>query len=127
VTLHGLPAWRACAAAATGALAGLSRFALINGRGVIMFALVKVDACVVVTPAGDREHVFVALKPARFAPLFQDVSTAPPRARSVHMRWLPWICLVVLLMACRQSSTDEARQLVERYIAWSPKPIAAAM
>jgi hypothetical protein len=33
---------------------------------------VKLDFCVVVTPLGDRQQVFVALRPQRFAPLFED-------------------------------------------------------
>ena len=38
----------------------------------MIFCLVKLDFCVVVTPLGDREGVFLALKPQRFAPLFQE-------------------------------------------------------
>lgn len=38
----------------------------------MMFCLIKLDFCVVVTPLGDRERIFIALKPQRFAPLFQE-------------------------------------------------------
>jgi hypothetical protein len=38
----------------------------------MIFTLIKLDCCVVVTPLGERERVFIALKPQRFAPLFQE-------------------------------------------------------
>jgi hypothetical protein len=47
-------------------------FALAVIGATMIFTLVKVDACVIISPAGDRERVFVALRPQRFAPLFEE-------------------------------------------------------
>jgi hypothetical protein len=73
LTLHGLPFWarlRGTRDPALGlALAGLT---LILFGSATMFLLVKVDACIVVTPMGDREHVFVALRPDRLAPMYRE-------------------------------------------------------
>ena len=73
LTLRGLPFWarlRGSHDPALGlALAGL----LLVLLGVsLVFLVIKVDACVVVTPDGDRERVFVALRPQRFAALYQE-------------------------------------------------------
>ena len=46
-------------------------FALGLIGSVIIFFLIKIDTCVIVTPAGDIERVFVALRSQRFAPLFK--------------------------------------------------------
>lgn len=51
--------------------AGLGLLLVLLGV-TLMFACVKVDTCVVVTPLGDREKVLVALRPQRFAPLFAE-------------------------------------------------------
>jgi hypothetical protein len=45
-------------------------FALALLGAILMFALVKVDTAVIVTPMGDRERVLVAMRPQRLAPLF---------------------------------------------------------
>ena len=45
---------------------------LTMAGATLIFTLVKLDFCVVTTPLGDREKVFIALKPQRFAPLFQE-------------------------------------------------------
>ena len=47
-------------------------FALLMLGATLIFTVVKLDACIVVTPTGERESVFVAFKPHRFAPLFQE-------------------------------------------------------
>lgn len=73
LTLHGLPFWARLRASNDPALGlAFGGFALLMLGATIMFSFVKVDACVVVTPAGDREKVFVALRPQRFAPIFAD-------------------------------------------------------
>ncbi len=45
---------------------------LTMAGAAMMFTLIKLDFCVAVTPLGARERVFVALRPQRFAPLFQE-------------------------------------------------------
>jgi hypothetical protein len=73
LTLHGTPSWARLRGSRDSALwLAWVGFALVMAGGVMVFGMVKVDACVVVTPAGGRERVFVALKPARFAPMFQE-------------------------------------------------------
>jgi hypothetical protein len=47
-------------------------FALLTLGATLIFTIVKRDGCVLVTPMGERERVFVALRPQRFAPLFQE-------------------------------------------------------
>jgi len=117
-------------------------FALVIAGAVLIFAVVKVDACVLVTPLGERERVFVALKPHRFAPLFQerfeqlvrdcaagvlpeesDVRTVPAKsgARSLTapaprlaVCFFP-LFLALSLTGCRPSSVQQASQLVEHY------------
>jgi hypothetical protein len=46
--------------------------ALVMLGATLIFMLIKRDFCIVITPLGERERVFVALKPQRFAPLFQE-------------------------------------------------------
>ena len=52
-------------------LAYLGMLLTMTGAAM-MFCLIKLDFCTVVTPLGEREKVFIALKPQRFAPLFQE-------------------------------------------------------
>ncbi len=47
-------------------------FALALLGATLMFAFVKVDTAVIVTPIGDRERVIVAMRPQRLAPLFRS-------------------------------------------------------
>ncbi len=73
ITLQGLPFWARLHGSRDAALwlAYLGMLLTMTGAAM-MFCLVKLDFCVVVTPLGKREKVFVALKPQRFAPLFQE-------------------------------------------------------
>lgn len=71
--LHGLPFWARLRGSRDPALAlAYVGFGLALAGAAIMFTIVKVDTCVVVVPSGDRERVFVALRPHRFAPLFEE-------------------------------------------------------
>jgi hypothetical protein len=73
LTLHGTPLWARLQGSHDPALwLAYAGFALVILGAALIFAMVKVDGCLVVTPIGDREHVFVALVPQRFAPLFQE-------------------------------------------------------
>lgn len=47
-------------------------FALAVTGVVLMFALVRVDAMILVEPHGDRERVLLALRPQRLAPMFAE-------------------------------------------------------
>jgi hypothetical protein len=71
--LHGLPFWARLHGSRDPALwLVYSGFALVLAGATLMFALVKVDTCVSVSPLGDTERVCVALKPERFAPLYRE-------------------------------------------------------
>lgn len=73
MTLRGLPFWVRLHAFRDASLwMAYAGFALAMAGATLMFALVRVDTCVAVTPAGDLERVFVAIKPHRFAPLYRD-------------------------------------------------------
>ncbi len=73
LTLHGLPFWTRLRGSRDPALwVAYLGFALALVGAAMMYMVVKVDTCVVVTPEGDRERVFVALRAQRFAPLFQE-------------------------------------------------------
>ena len=73
LTLHGVPYWARLRGSQDPALwLAYLGFTLVLVGASIIFTVVKVDTCVVVTPAGDRERVFVALRPQRFTPLFQE-------------------------------------------------------
>ena len=70
--LHGMPLWARLNASSDPALwLAYLGFALGLIGSVIIFFLTKNDTCVIVTPAGDIERVFVALRVQRFAPLFE--------------------------------------------------------
>ncbi|MEI8288514.1 MAG: cytochrome c biogenesis protein ResB [Verrucomicrobiota bacterium] len=45
---------------------------LAMAGAAMIFTLIKLDYCLVITPLGATERVFIALKPQRFAPLFQE-------------------------------------------------------
>jgi hypothetical protein len=71
--LHGVPFWgRLRGSRDPGLPLAYAGFALVLAGATIIFTVVKVDTCVAVTPAGDRERVVVALRAQRFAPLFQE-------------------------------------------------------
>ena len=73
LALHGTPFWARLRGSRDASLwLAYAGFALVMAGAVIIFGIVKLDGCLVVTPLGDRERVFVALKPQRFAPLFQE-------------------------------------------------------
>lgn len=73
ITLKGLPFWARLHGSRDDSLGFAYLGMLLTMVGAaMMFCLVKLDFCVVVTPLGEREKVFVALKPQRFAPLFQE-------------------------------------------------------
>jgi hypothetical protein len=71
--LHAIPFWARLHGGRDPALwLAYAGFALALAGSIIMFFFVKVDTCVVVTPFGDREMVFVALKAQRFAPVYRE-------------------------------------------------------
>ncbi len=71
--LHGTPFWVRISGSRDPALwLVFLGFAVALAGAAIMFTVVKVDICVAVTPAGNRERVFVALNAQRFAPMYQE-------------------------------------------------------
>jgi hypothetical protein len=104
---------------------------------------VKLDFCVIVTPLGEREKVFLALKPQRFVPLFQErfedfvreqqqlcsrrgnEAQTSTRLEAPHIgsyslgRPVSTLLLlagcVAVTPGCGRVSPAHARQLVERY------------
>ena len=71
--LHGAPFWARVHGSRDRALwLAYAGFALMVAGSAIIFGVVKVDTCVVVTPAGEIERVFVALRAHRFAPLYHE-------------------------------------------------------
>ncbi|MEI7809882.1 MAG: hypothetical protein WCJ07_15495, partial [Verrucomicrobiota bacterium] len=73
LTLRGTPMWARLHGSHDAALwlAYLGMILTMLGATMI-FTLIKLDWCVVITPLGATERVFIALKPQRFAPLFQE-------------------------------------------------------
>lgn len=71
--LHGLPYWTRLHGNYDPAI-GLAYvgFGLALVGAALTFGVARVDELVVVTPEGDQERVIVALRPHRFAPLFQE-------------------------------------------------------
>ena len=70
--LHGIPLWARIRASRDPALwLAYIGFAMGLIGSVMIFFLIKIDTCVIVSPAGDRQRVFVALRAQRFAPLFE--------------------------------------------------------
>ena len=73
LVLHGTPFWARLRGSRDSALwLAYIGFALVITGSTIIFTLVRVDGCLVITPAGERERVFLALKPQRFPLLFQE-------------------------------------------------------
>ena len=154
VALDGSPFWARIRASRDPSLwLAYLGFALLIAGATILFAIIRLDFCLAITPMGDRERVFVALKPHRFAPLFEErfqrlvqeqaaadilpsvkaqrdgpvelcpaANAAPPSLPTVR-RLLPirlagWLFLLLsapLLTSCRDSPSQQARTLVERY------------
>ena len=73
LTLRAAPMWARLHGSHDSALwlAYLGMILTMAGATMI-FTLIKLDFCITVTPLGERERVFIALKPQRFAPLFQE-------------------------------------------------------
>jgi hypothetical protein len=71
--LHGLPYWARLHGNHDPAI-GLAYlgFGLALLGAALTYGVTRVDELVAVTPEGDRERVVVALRPHRFAPLFQE-------------------------------------------------------
>lgn len=144
LTLRSAPMWARlrgnCDSALWLAYVGMS---LAMAGAAMMFCLVKLDFCVSVTPLGEREKVFLALKPQRFAPLFEErferfvreqraLGGSPgneaqasarlkPSAVSSYRLESPVSTLLLLAgclaltSGCGRVSKTQARQLVERY------------
>jgi hypothetical protein len=73
LALRGTPFWARFRGNRDSALwLAYAGFALALIGATLIFTVIRVDGCVVVIPLGDHEHVFVALKPQRFAPLFEE-------------------------------------------------------
>jgi hypothetical protein len=73
ITLQGLPFWARLHGSRDAALwLAYAGMILTMTGAALMFALIKRDYCLVITPQGSREKVFIALRPQRFAPLFQE-------------------------------------------------------
>ncbi len=105
-------------------------FALVTAGALAMFAVVRVDTAVLVTPLGNgREHVVVAMRTQRLAPLFADrfaalarehLGTETARSPRPGASPLPVILLLGagLAQGCGSGGrlTDErAAQLVRTY------------
>ncbi|HEY3400432.1 MAG TPA: cytochrome c biogenesis protein ResB [Geothrix sp.] len=71
--LHGLPYWARLHGNHDPAI-GLAYLGFILALlgAALTYGVTRVDELVAVTPEGDRERVVVALRPHRFAPLFQE-------------------------------------------------------
>lgn len=137
LTLRGTPFWARLRASRDSALwLAYVGFALVMSGATLIFTVVKADFCIMITPLGERERVFIALKPQRFAPLFRErfeqlvveqmACSIPSESdhsfvsRESQSRLTSATTATVLLLclfaftACRPSN-DQARQLVERY------------
>lgn len=138
ITLHGLPTWARLHGSRDSALPLAFAGMLLAMLGAtMMFTLIKRDCCVVITPLGECERVFVALKPQRFAPLFQErfeqlvneqrsrsgVSAERRHSMKPQTAALCRSAATLLIITggfaltsgCDRVSPTEARQLVERY------------
>ena len=73
LALRGTPMWGRLHGSRDSALwlAYLGMILTMLGATMI-FTLIKLDCCIVITPLGATERVFIALKPQRFAPLFHE-------------------------------------------------------
>jgi hypothetical protein len=118
-------------------------FAMMFVGVVLIFTVIKVDYCVVVAPKGDSNPVFVALKPQRLAPLFQErfenlvrqqkaigglletapcnrsalpaASQRPPTGRAFAQQAFLALLAVLAFSGCGPSDSERARELVSRY------------
>ena len=73
LALRGTPFWARLRGSRDSALwLAYAGFTLIMAGSVIIFTLIKLDGCLVITPLGATERVFLAMKPQRFAPLFAE-------------------------------------------------------
>ncbi len=73
LVLHGTPLWARLRGSHDAALwLAYAGFVLVMAGAAMIFMIIKVDGCVMITPVGERERVFIALKPQRFAPLFRE-------------------------------------------------------
>ncbi len=152
LVLRGLPWWARLRGSRDSALwLAYLGFVMVMGGAALMFTMVKVDFCICSIPAGHGEWVFIAVKPLRFAPLFQErfqqllreqgapasamgsvpgsdpaaarliPETRPDSAGNQPSAPFPLAIQALLLASalaqtsCRESSLDQARQLVERY------------
>lgn len=73
LTIHGIPLWVRFHGSRDSALwLAYLGFALAMFGAALIFMVVKVDGCLMVTSLGDKERIFIALKPQKFAHLFQE-------------------------------------------------------
>jgi len=73
LALSGTPFWARFRGSHDGSLwLAYGGFALVMLGASLIFTLAKLDWCLVITPCGERESVLVALRPQRFAPLYED-------------------------------------------------------
>jgi cytochrome c biogenesis protein ResB len=73
LTLHGTAFWARLRGSRDAALwLAYAGFAMVMLGAMIIFCWVKVDGCLVITPLGEQERVFMALRPQRFAASYQD-------------------------------------------------------
>ncbi len=139
LTLRGVPMWARLQGSRDSAL-WLAYFGMIltMAGAAMIFTLIKLDLCIAITPLGERERVFIALKPQRFAPLFQErferliceesslrsgvsaerrdrirPDAAAPCRRAAALLWL--VGGLALTSGCNRVTPTQARQLVERY------------
>ena len=141
ITLRGLPFWARLRGSRDSALwLAYAGMILVMAGAAMLFCLIKLDLCVIITPLGDREKVFVALKPQRFAPLFRErfekfvleqAEIKPASSEKIAAAATPvvpfsaalariagcWLLVVtmILVSGCNRVSTTQAKQLVERY------------
>jgi hypothetical protein len=73
LVLHGAAFWARLRGSRDGALwLAYTGFALVLAGITLIFCVVRVDGCLVVTPAGDWESVFLAVRPQRFSAAYGD-------------------------------------------------------
>ena len=138
LALRGAPMWARLHGCADSTLwLAYAGMILTMTGAAMMFCLIKLDFCVVITPLGEKERVFIALKPQRFAPLFQErfekivreqtsnrsgVSAERRQHIGTGTAALCRDAATLLLLAglaftsgCDRVSQTQAKQLVERY------------
>lgn len=138
LTLHSTPLWVRLQGSRDPSLwLAYVGFTFVILGSVLMFAVVKTDFCLVVTPGSSGAHVFFAMRPHRFAPLFQerfeklvlqyrrDLASSKPLEKENaqgHLQALPHAVSFFLLSAfaaalagCGPSVEKQARTLVEHY------------